>query len=232
MLRVTLVGAELVGLERGDPGSSVRLLLPRDDGIFELPTWHGNEFRWSAGVRARIRTLTPLAVRDDGTSAELDVDVVLHDEAPLTRWAVAAAPGDEVAVSGTGSGYVIDPEATRFVLLGDESAAPAVATLLEALPGTAAVHVHLERRTGVDEVPLPAHPTASISWSVLPEGAPPGDTLVDAAAAAPLEGHVRVWAAGEAAAVQRLRKLLFDERGLARSHATVRGYWKAGREGT
>ena len=35
--------------------------------------------------------------------------------------------------------------------------------------------------------------------------------------------------AGEAAAVQRIRHHLFDERGLSRSHAVVRGYWKHGR---
>lgn len=232
MLRVTLVGAELVGLERGDPGSSVRLLLPRDDGTFELPTWHGNEFLWSDGVRARIRTLTPLAVRDDGTSAELDVDVVLHDEAPLTRWARAAVPGAPAAVSGTGSGYQLDPEVGAYVLLADESAVPAVATLLEALPPAASATVLIERRADAEAVDLPGHAGATVTWSVLPEGAPPGDTLVDAAAAVSLDGDARVWAAGEAAAVQRLRKLLFDERGVARSHATIRGYWKAGREGT
>ena len=42
---------------------------------------------------------------------------------------------------------------------------------------------------------------------------------------------VRVWAAGEAAAMQRLRRHLFDERGLSRSQVVVRGYWKHGRQG-
>jgi NADPH-dependent ferric siderophore reductase len=41
----------------------------------------------------------------------------------------------------------------------------------------------------------------------------------------------RVWAAGEAAAVQRIRRHLFEERGMARPHTTVRGYWKHGRTG-
>jgi NADPH-dependent ferric siderophore reductase len=39
-----------------------------------------------------------------------------------------------------------------------------------------------------------------------------------------------VWAAGEAAAMQRLRRHLFDERGVPRSAAVVRGYWKRGRD--
>jgi len=41
-----------------------------------------------------------------------------------------------------------------------------------------------------------------------------------------------VWVAGEAAAVQRIRRALFEERGVPRSRATVRGYWKHGRAGT
>jgi NADPH-dependent ferric siderophore reductase len=37
--------------------------------------------------------------------------------------------------------------------------------------------------------------------------------------------------AGEAAAVQRIRRQLFEDRGLPRPQATVRGYWKHGRTG-
>lgn len=232
MVRVTLAGAELAGLERGDPGSSVRVLLPRDDGRFELPTWNGNEFLWGDGARARIRTLTPVEVRGDGDATELDVDVVVHDDAPLTRWALAAVAGSPAAVSGTGSGYEIDPAARSYVLLGDESAVPAICTILAELPAGATATVHLERRTVAEPVELPAHPGATVVWSVLPDDAPPGDTLVDTARAVVLGDDTRVWAAGEAAAVQRIRKLVFDERGVARSRATIRGYWKAGREGT
>ena len=38
--------------------------------------------------------------------------------------------------------------------------------------------------------------------------------------------------AGEAAAVQRIRRHLFEDRGLTRAQATVRGYWKRGRAAT
>jgi NADPH-dependent ferric siderophore reductase len=41
-----------------------------------------------------------------------------------------------------------------------------------------------------------------------------------------LRDEVRVWAAGEAQAMHRLRKVLFTERGIPRNAATVRGYWK------
>ncbi len=45
-----------------------------------------------------------------------------------------------------------------------------------------------------------------------------------------LTDGTRIWAAGEAAAMHKVRQHLFKERGLARSVATVRGYWKL-REG-
>ncbi|MFN7149401.1 MAG: siderophore-interacting protein [Microthrixaceae bacterium] len=238
MVRVVLGGSELVGLERGEPGSSVRLLLPRDDGVLELPDWNGNEFRWSDGTRARIRTLTPLQVRADAgagaAGAELDVDIVLHGTSPLTRWAQAALDGEpvEAAISGTASGYEIDARATSYVLLGDESAVPAITTLLAELSPSARLVVVVERRPDAEPVELPAHSGATVTWSVLPDGAAPGSTLADALDGMELEPGTRVWAAGEAAGVQRLRKVLFDGRGVPRSHASIRGYWKAGRDGT
>ena len=63
-------------------------------------------------------------------------------------------------------------------------------------------------------------------------GAPPGTALADAVIAAPTAPGTRVWVAGEAAAVQRIRRHLFTERGFPRERATIRGYWKHGRAGT
>ena len=71
----------------------------------------------------------------------------------------------------------------------------------------------------------------SVHWYDLPEGARPGDALVAAVEAADLVPGERIWAAGEAAAVQRIRKHLLGPRGIPRAHAHVRGYWKFGRAG-
>ena len=71
----------------------------------------------------------------------------------------------------------------------------------------------------------------TVTWYDLPAGAPPGDALVAAIEAAELVPGERVWAAGEAAAVQRIRKHLFGPRAIPRAHAHVRGYWKHGRAG-
>ena len=78
---------------------------------------------------------------------------------------------------------------------------------------------------------LPKHPAATVDWHDLPAGAPPGDTLVAAITEADFAPGTRIWAAGEAAAMQRIRRHLLDERNLPRSETWIRGYWKSGRAG-
>lgn len=231
LTRVTLTGDALEGLEVAEPAASVRLLLPRaDTGALELPTWNGNEFLDADGNRPRIRTLTPL--RFDPDALELDVEIVLHDDSPLTRWITGAGPGTVAAISGTGRGYDIDPDVSEFLLAGDETAVPAISTIVPELPADARVRVIVEVRDAQAQLDLPAHPHATIEWVERPSGAAHGDAMVDALLSidrGTLPDDVQVWVAGEAAAVQRIRRHLKDEVGLGRSQATVRGYWKHGR---
>jgi len=227
MTRITLGGPALDGFDIGLPAASVRLLIPGEATELEVPTWRGNEFLLADGSRPIIRTLTPLKI--ESGPLELEIEIVRHGRGPLSAWADGAKKGDRVAVSGTGRGYEIDPAARTFLLAGDESALPAIGVLLPALPPEAEILVLIEARHLDAGVELPAHPGATVqSWS-LGNGARPGDYLVAAVKDAPLDPDIRVWAAGEAAAMQRIRRHLFDERGLSRSHAVIRGYWKSGR---
>jgi NADPH-dependent ferric siderophore reductase len=227
--RVTVSGPELVGLEPPQPAASVRILLPHHSELV-LPEWNGNEFLHADGTRPHLRTLTPLRIDPD--RGQVDVDIVLHGSGPLATWAADAAPGDTVAISGTGRGYDVDPDAPAFVLAGDESALPAIATILAALPNGAAGAVHVELGDPAAQLELPGPATIEVAWHVLPDGAAPGDALVAAVTAASLPDGARVWVAGEAASVQRIRRHLFDDLGLDRRRCTVRGYWKHGRAST
>ena len=136
-----------------------------------------------------------------------------------------------MAISGPGRGYEIDADATGYLVAGDETAIPAISQLLESLPASMPVQVVIEVADPAARLDLPPHPTAHISWLDLPGDAEPGAALVDAVTAM-ADVPPAVWVAGEAAAVQKIRKHLFDELGMARSAATVRGYWKNGRSAT
>lgn len=227
MRSITLAGPGLRGFQLDGPAASLRLLLRRDSQL-ELPSWTGNEFRFADGTRPPIRTVTPL--RPDPERGSLDVEVVLHPDVagPLSDWARAAEPGEQVAVSGPGRGYPIDPTDRRYLIVGDESALPAIGQLLEALPAEAELDVVVEVSHPDAVVELPDHPGAEIDWQVLPAGARPGDAMVAAVEQRSIDPSGRVWAAGEAAAVQRIRKHL-EAAGVSRPRTTVRGYWKLGR---
>jgi NADPH-dependent ferric siderophore reductase len=229
LVRVTLGGTELAGLEPGLPAASVRLLVP-PRGELVIPAWTGNEFLLPDGTRPALRTLTPR--RWDATRTELTVEVVLHGDGPLSTWAATDGLGDVAAVSGTGRGYTIDESTPQFLLAGDESALPAITLLLDALPTECDVRVLLEVAGDDAHVDLPSRRRTTVQWSTLAAHARPGDALVAAVTAATIDPDVRVWAAGEAAAVHRIRRHLFEERGLPRTHALIRGYWKYGREST
>ncbi|MGQ0432394.1 MAG: siderophore-interacting protein [Microthrixaceae bacterium] len=230
LLRVTLGGEELGGFSADEPAASVRLLLPRPEtDAVVIPTWTGNEFLHEDGTRPTIRTYTPRRV--DAGALELDLDVVLHDGGAVPAWLATDPIGTSVGVSGPGRGYAIDEEATGFVLAGDESAIPAISQLLERLPVTATVSVHIEVTRPDARHDLPEHPGTTVVWHELAPGSDPGSTLFDAVRDIPVDPTTRLWVAGEAAAVQRIRRHLFEGRGVPRRQAVVRGYWKVGRGG-
>ncbi|MBW3669700.1 MAG: siderophore-interacting protein [Actinobacteria bacterium] len=230
MVRLTLAGPELAGFTVDEPAASVRLLVP-SPGTDELvmPTWNGNEFLLPDGRRPALRTFTPR--RFDPEALQLDLDIVLHGGGVASSWAAAAQPGDAAAVSGPGRGYTVDPDAAAYVLVGDETAIPAIGQLLDALPPGMPVEVHIEVAHPDARLPLPEHEGAAVAWHELPASALPGDAMVAAVRDADIPDGARVWAAGEAAAVHRIRRHLFEERGVARSRTSVRGYWKHGRAG-
>lgn len=229
MIRVTFAGDELKGLSIEEPAASVRILLPTP-GSPELvmPEWNGNEFLLSDGSRPILRTFTPRTL--DTTSLQLDIDMVVHNGGVASQWALAAKPGDPAALSGPGRGYTIDPDASGYILGGDETAIPAIAQLLESLPKHSPVRVEIEIRSGDARLDLPSHPTAEIAWHVLGSDREPGAALVEAVQGTSIATSDVVWCAGEAASMHRIRNYLFKEVGLKRSQATVRGYWKIDRK--
>ena len=225
MLRVVFDGPELGELIVDEPAASVRLLLP-SPGTPDLviPAWSGNEFLLTDGQRPTIRTFTPIRMSE--ATSELVLDIVLHGSGAASDWATAATIGDRAAISGPGRGYVADPEASSFLLIGDESAVPAISQLIASMPPECPVHVGIEVASPNAIRDLPEPSATEVDWRVLPEGAPPGTAQFEYVRSAAVEAGVRIWAAGEAAAMQRIRRHLFDDRGVNRSHTMIRGYWK------
>ncbi len=149
--------------------------------------------------------------------------MVLHGSGAASTWAETTQRGDNVAISGPGRGYHIDPDATAFLLAGDETAIPGTCQLLEYLPNVP-ITVHLS--VPHTEATVDLHRNVDVTWHVASDSAQSTELLRDAIRATELPPDIRIWAAGEAVAMHRIRKYLFQEIGFPRSQATVRGYWK------
>lgn len=221
MVRVTFTGSELAGLRIDEPAASVRLLLPNSGEALAIPIWNGNEFLREDGTRPIIRTFTPRRLED----AELDLDLVLHSAGAASAWALQATVGDAAAVSGPGRGYPIKADVDEYLLIGDESAIPAISQLIEAIGADAMIRVHLEVDDEFGTVDVPDHPLRELTWHLLGDE-PRGSHMTRALAAEQIGAATAIWCAGQAAAMQQIRNLLFKELGLPRVIATVRGYWK------
>jgi NADPH-dependent ferric siderophore reductase len=177
--------------------------------------------------RPVVRTYTPRL--HDPATRELTVDFVVHGEGPASEWAERAAPGDRLLVAGPGGRFQLGLHPARYVVAGDESALPAVGTLLEALPEGAEAEVLAEVVDDGDHVDLAA-PAArlSVTWLHRGQGGLPGSVLDQALGRLELSGEDRVWVACEAQAVRRIRRRLLEERGLSRDAILTRGYWRLG----
>ena len=226
MIRVTLGGDELVGFGGEGPDRRIKMFFPvpgQDRPAVPRATSGGP--LWPTGAaRPTIRTYT--VRRFDAGANEMDVDFVLHEgHGPAAAWARDARPGAWVGVSEPGGRYVPDPAADFHVVIGDESALPAVATVLAALPGGAPGMAFLEVADPDEEQELPGD--ATVRW-VHRRGRPAGTPLVAAVRTATFpDGVGHAWLSGESAAVKELRRHLLAERAFDRRRVYATGYWRA-----
>lgn len=169
------------------------------DGDGSGLSWYQSWLRLPEDRRGSMRTYTVRAWRPE--VRELDVDMVLHADAdgrsgPAAAWAQRARLGDRLHIigphrEGAGEGYGIEfvpGDARDLLLAGDETAVPAIASILSSLPadatGVALLEVPFER----DMQDLSAPVGLDVRWLVR-GGLPVGvrlDPAVRAAVRTPL----------------------------------------------
>ncbi|MFF0266144.1 siderophore-interacting protein [Kribbella sp. NPDC004536] len=137
MIRVVLTSDDFAG--NGCTDAYVKLLFCKDGVEYPEPLDLGVvRETYPAEHWPTMRTYT---VRDwDEEARELTIDFVYHgDEGVAGPWAASAQPGDVLWFNGPGGGYTPDPEADWHLLVGDESALPAIGAAVESLaPGARA----------------------------------------------------------------------------------------------
>jgi len=194
-LRVTLTGDDLDGLADNGYDQRIKLILPLPGtGLSDLrtgPDWYE---QWRALPQERknpIRTYTVRGVRPE--RREVDVDVALHsDGGPASRWAADAGPGAVACLMGPNADHpgvhggidFLPPVHTGCLLLGgDESAVPAIVSILARLPVGTVGEALLEVPVTGDELEISAPPGVRVTW-LARNGTAHGTRLVPAVQAA------------------------------------------------
>ena len=157
----------------------IKLLFPGPTG--RLPelgqeTWWADFLAIPEDERGHVRTYTIREVRGSGADTRLVVDFVLHPGAhgPGSAWAGDATPGDRIMVlcprRGEGFGGIeFDPgDAQRLMIVGDETALPAIASILAWLPADAVGAAFIEVPEPGDVQPLTGPEGVAVNW--LPRG--------------------------------------------------------------
>jgi NADPH-dependent ferric siderophore reductase len=212
-------------------GPTVNLLVPRVGDAD--PQWpqvaRDGRIVWPEGSHGiALRSYT--ARRQDPAAGQVEIDFVLHGDGPAAAWAGAAQPGALLGVAGAGP--LGERPAGRLLLVGDETALPAISRILAAAaPATEGLAL-VEVAGAAEEQPLD-HPTGvAVRW-LHRDGTPPGEStlLADAVAALdpPTTDDVFAWVAAESGVVRTIRADLRGRWRLGRAQHHAIGYWRRGR---
>lgn len=219
MLRITLGGPGLAGLERHAPDDHVRIVMPLPDGTRNDPRPDGDTLDWGhPSPPSRCYTIRSI----DADAGTLDIDVVVHPGGLVSQWAGQAVIGEDVVLAGPPGAKAFGYGYEHYLFAIDTTALPAVAAWLEQAPAGVSAEVFVDHDHAHErDYPLPELPEVSVTW--LDRSG--GSRLADEVSRARLvPGGTFLYAAGEAEDLRPLRQW-----GREFCAATlVTGYWKRG----
>lgn len=209
MIRIVFTGDELGDFTSLGADDHVKLFIPAEG-------------------EAERRDYTPRAF--DREARTLTIDFAVHDAGPATRWALEAKVGDVLEIGGPRGSVAVSPTFDWWLLVGDETALPAIGRRIEELPAgtraisvvaiaddsdrqkfaTAAEHEAIWVTRPLDRADDPAPVLAALEKLALPEG----------------EGFV--WIAAEASVARAARDYMVGQRGHPRQWSKAAGYWQKG----
>lgn len=257
-IRITLGGSQLRHFAPYGLDQRIKIVLP-NAGLDYADFWQAGETspsipEWQALRRGlplaeqnALRTYTPSAIRPQ--LEEIDIDFVLHPHAgPGSSWAEHARPGDQLVVSGPDAraenpmqGIQWDPgNAGHLLLVGDETAVPAIQNILAVLPADVVGEALVEVGDAADLAVCPTPSAVLRATCRARNGAGYASQLtVLLEAWAATNGNLAAaqgdgffaWIAAESSWASRLRRHLVHEYGISSQRVHFQGYWNTGTRG-
>ncbi len=228
MRRIILHTPEFEGFTSPGYDDHVRLFFAPSGSELEHPVLGDRGLEFPGGLRPEGRDYTPRHF--DPVSNDLTIDFVLHGDGPATRWAEEAKEGATVGVGGPRASFLLREAFDWYLLVGDETAIPAIARRLEELADAKVVaFVEVADEAEMRPIGGRAH---DLHW-VSREGVHAGhdQRLLQALRDASFpEGRAYAFVAGEAELTKAIRRHLIEDRGFGSDAVKAAGYWRHGEQ--
>lgn len=224
LTRISLTG-DFTGFQSLGFDDHIKLFFPDPDtGMLTLPNLGMPP---GHGPKPVMRDYTPR--RFDGKT--LDIEFALHEAGPATDWAMTARVGDILNIGGPRGSTLIPLAFDSYLLIGDDTALPAIARRLEELPAGTKVWVVAEVDDQQDHVPFETKAEAKIHW-VHRQAAHPNSLNEAFKTFQAPQGDVHVWVACESSQAKLIRQQLIEDHGIDPKWIKASGYWRRGDAGT
>ncbi|MBM2620720.1 siderophore-interacting protein [Actinoplanes sp. LDG1-06] len=232
---VTLGGPDLRDLIVAGNDQAVRLFFPREgQAALRMPTvsneaWIAQLLVLPKAVRPWVRNLTIRSART--AYGEIDIEFAVHGDSPMSSWVRRAEVGSPAGIFDIGTMYRRPDEIDGQLLVGDETALPAILAILEGTPAGLPTEAYIEVATAADIRALETPDHVRIHWFSRDDtDLRPGARVLDALREATLpSGRFYTWAAAESRLATSVRRHLVNDRGVAKRDISFFGYWRAGR---
>lgn len=233
--RIVVTGDDLIGFpfERFSPGDHVKAFFP-DPATGRLLAYRDTGDGWELdgdGVPIH-RDYTVRAWDPDSNS--LTLDFVLHAHGVAGVWARRAQVGDRLVVNGPSANQLLPVNYAHYLAIGDETALPAIARIIEEAPAGSRVTAVIEVADAAEEQRLSGAADVVLQWIHRDSGLVADghvsvlETAVRALQLPPDLSSLFVFAAGETGAMKPIRRYLRHELGIPKKQVEVDGYWKRG----
>ena len=220
MRRITLGGPELAGFVSLGSDDHIKLMFAQnaaEQAALQSPTFNIK----GDGPQPAMRDYTPR--RFDLSLGELDIDFVLHGDGPASTWAEQAQVGQQLYIGGPRGSMIVPDIFDSYLLIGDETALPAIARRLEELPAGRRVLAVIEIADAAEQQALQSAAEVDVIWVLRGQA-----DLLDTVRTLTLpSGALYTFVAMETKLSRQVRRVLLDTHKVDEAFLKAVGYWRA-----
>jgi NADPH-dependent ferric siderophore reductase len=214
--RIHFVSRDLRDFVSEAPDDHIKLFLPLscDSEV------HGPSFC--------MRDYTPR--KFDTERGMLTIDFALHETGPATSWARMAQPGDTVEIGGPRGSNVVSDDFDWYLLIGDETALPAVGRRVEELRPGVPVTTLVMVNDSAEKQHFSSRAALTSEWLYRAGQSVDDAKLFELALSALTlpKGDGYVWIAAETTVARIVRQYVSDHLGHPKEWIKASGYWTQG----